>query len=253
MSNIIKLITAASLLAGVGCASMTRVKKDEELAKVKKVAIVAFKIDQQQQADNLGLSLLKEGKDRLETFRDRPDIQKMARKVYADLAAQIQDKTGKKVVSLKTVGTNPYYKELYQQKMGGKMVTGIPTGGKNNEPVWIKGILNIKHFRALTDVERKKLAQSLGVDALVEYHNIQSIEQGWGIGNIMGQGDFQFTARSNIRMVDPVKGEPIFQIQNVDGKKTRDSSEISGDKYKKLATLGAEASNSSISEAVKQY
>lgn len=248
-----KMVLVSVFLGLTACTSMSHKKDVAQIAKVKKVAIVSFVLEQEQQADNLGLGALKSMKDGMVGFMERPQIQKMSRSVYSSLAGHLERVTGKKVLPLKAVINNKVYAQFYRKKMGGKLKTGAFKGSGNKETVYLNGVLNMLHFRKLTQAEKMQLTKALGVDAIVEYYGIQSIEQGWGLGNIMGSGKFAFKTRSNIRMFNRRSDDPILQIQNVDGPKSRSSEDIDGDKYKKLAVLGKESADASIKEAVNKH
>ena len=87
-----------------GCSSLTQ-KLDANRAKsVRKLAIMAVDIHQQQPTDNLGLSAfksLKEGKD-----SDSAELQVMALKVTNNFATEIQKKTNWQIIPVKDVVAN---------------------------------------------------------------------------------------------------------------------------------------------------
>lgn len=69
----------------------------------------------------------------------------------------------------------------------------------------------------------------------------------------MGAADFALKTRSNITMYNLRSETPIWRIQNVDGEKSRSSSELekSMRQMKKLSVIGVESAKNSINQLIK--
>ncbi len=102
--------------------------------------------------------------------------------------------------------------------------------------------------------EQVQLAKQLGVDAFAEVIVLQNIHQGYGLGNISGDGPFSYSARSNLRVFALDSEEPIWQIQNVDGAETGSSVDLGNlPKAGRIAKLGEKASLSSLKKLAADF
>lgn len=245
--SITMLLATVGLVAGCATARFDA----EKTHSVKRLAILAIEIQQQQPKDALGIKKMKEFKTRI---GDSAELQEMAKNVYTDFSSQIERKTGWKVLSLNVMQSNPVYAQKVKSAMEGARLTSMPAG-ENYEIVALKGELDAFAFRKMSHEERAKLARALGVDAFAYLQIYMPIDQGWSIGNISGDARFSFQARSNMDVYDLQSDKPIWRIQNVDGEATAKSDTL--DKSlpvrARLARLGQQAASSSISKLLSSY
>ena len=220
------LLGTILIFSMVACGTIGTVKDTERLKNVKRVAIISFEIQQDQPKDSLGLGSIAKGGDMMKTFAEKPEIKNMAKDVYQILAESVEKSLGVKTLKYRRMVAHPQYKTVYNKKMKGiRHQTFVPNGV---EVIYANGILDASNFRSLSLEGRRELARKLGVDAFIEYQAYQHIDQGFGFGNLTGEGDFKYKTRSNFRMFGLDSEEPIWQLQNVDGEQSRDSSDIKG-------------------------
>lgn len=233
------------------CGSMGKKIEKERIAKVKRVAIISFEVVQDQPADNLGLGALTKGSRGEVTDANSQELQAFAKDTYNKLVMGVQDALKVKVISYKQVSTNKSYKSFYNKKMSGLRPTTF-MGSANVEIIHAKGILDRAAFQALPHNEKVKLVKDIGADAFIEYSAFQDIKQGWGLGNLVGKGSFSFTTKSSLVMYDLNSDEPILRVQNINGIKSRSSSEIkTGSQISKLAIIGKESARTSLEAVFK--
>jgi len=243
-------IAALALLTSA-CASVTP-KLDAERAKnVRKVAIVAFELQQKKATDNLGLGKLKslkEGED-----GSSKEMVTMATNVLNQFAGQLQKKTNWNVMPIKDMIANPEYKQTLSAKMSG--LHAISTASDKMDSVYPVGVLNVAVFRQLSLEERAKLAKALGVDAVIELSIVNSMDQSmYSFGHLTGDADFALTARANVLVYGMQSEDPIW-LQYVTGETTQKSDSLpeSLSKREKMSRLGEEASQSAIRKLIDSY
>ena len=237
----------------VSCGSLGKKYNKTQIDNVKRVAVLSFVIYQDKPKDSLGLGSLTKGVDSSSTSENSPEMKKLANNVYTYLSKKLRKKIGKKVYPLQKVAGTNFYKNFYKRKMEGLRMGGYH--GKDVEMVYVRGIIDQTNFQGLDYAKKVQLAKSVGADAFIEFNAFQSIEQGWGFGNLTGNGDFALKTRSNITMYNLRSDEPILRIQNVDGSKSRNSSELgkSYSQMKKLSLIGVESAKSSIDQLMKSF
>ncbi|MCB0378030.1 MAG: hypothetical protein KDD33_06020 [Bdellovibrionales bacterium] len=243
------ILMSSALVFLCSCAAFAP-KLDKERAKqVRKVAILSFEIIQAQPKDALGLSQI----GSMERRSDSKPFKDMAEAIYKDLSKAIQTSTGWEAIGLSQLRNSDRYAKLYQQKMTGLRMTSIVP--ENSEIVFVNGVLDNANFRRLDFKDKVALAKSVGADAFAEYVGFQRIDQGFSIGNLVGEAEFSFITRSNLMVYGFDSEEPVWRIQNIDGP----SSEKSGTLPKevkilgRLSTLGRESAKNSIEKLVKNY
>ncbi len=241
-----------SVLSFCACSSLSP-KLDAERAKnVHKVAIVAFEIIQQKATDNLGLGAFKSLKDGPDA--ESEELKKMALNVANSFAKQIQSKTNWQVVPMKDVIANAEYHKKVESEMTG--ARGVLTASKGSESIYPKGLLDVAAFRRISQEERVRLAQALGVDALVEIISVNSMEQSWlSLGHATGDGAFAITAKAGLQVYDLRSDDPIWRSQNVSGEVTEKSDSLPENlsKRERLSQLGEKAANSAIQKLMETY
>lgn len=235
-----------------GCSSMTQ-KLDANRAKsVRKLAIFAVDIHQQQPTDNLGLGAfksLKEGKD-----SDSVELLGMATKVTSHFAAEIRKKTNWQIVPIKDVTNNPDYKAKFTSATSGLHMTSMT--GKGMTVVNVEGLLDVAQFRKMSIPERAKLAKALGVDAVAEITIVNSLEESmYSIGHLTGDGAYAMTSRANLQVYDLISEDPLWVSQNVEGETTGKSDELPAglSKRERLAKMGEQAASSAVQKLVQTY
>lgn len=241
--GILKCLLATVLFATVGCASL---KFDKDRAsQVKKVAILAIEIHQQQPKDALGLSRLKGG-----PAKDSPVLKRAARTIYEDLGQSLTQQTQWKVVGFRDLVTNKTYNDKVKSEMSGARM--ITMTGSGYEVIVPDGVLDITAFEKMSVKQKQLMAKSLGVDAYAKAMVYVSIDQGYSLGNLTGDADFSSQAQFNFWIYDMASDEPLFQVQNVEGNETTSSGDLAESltKYEKMGKLATEASSSAISKAL---
>lgn len=219
--------------------------EDQQRQKINKVAILSFSLSQQQPADNLGIGAFTKSASGQTVDAESSELKELTKTVYDQLENGLEKALGKDVVDRESVVSNTAYKNMFKDKMTGIRASAMPI--KGTEFLYVDGIIDQANFQGLPFAEKVKLAKSVGADAFVEFNGYQSISQGWGLANAFGGGDFQLTTRSNITMYSIHSDEPIWRSQNIDGEKSKNSSEIKeGSQLKKLKLIGVESAQSSI-------
>jgi hypothetical protein len=250
---IMKLLIGMFALVAMttGCAGMGT-KLDAQRAKgVKTVAVIGYEVQQQQPTDNFGFNSLTNTLNN-GGIENSPAFQKMALNIYKDLSTQVTAKTGWKVLSYEQLSTNPSYAPFTAAKMSGLRSTSMV--GKNTQLIPLKGVLDVAAFRSLNPAQKAEFAKDLGVDAIAVYTIIQTIDQPWlSVGHVNGTASFEYTSRSNLVVYTADSPEPIWQIQNVDGLKTSSKNTPEAPQLDKIATVGFQSAQSSISNLVNNY
>lgn len=240
------------ILALSSCSSFGNKFDAARAKKIHKVAIVAIEIHQQKAADNFKIGAIMQLKDG--NPGDSPELQNMARKIFDNLATQLQKKTGWQVLSIDQMVSNSEYKKKYDKDMTG--ARRVLTTSDDMETIYPKQILDVMSFRKMSLEERAAMAKSLGVDAVAEVIVTNSIEQSmYSLGHIMGHGDFSFVGHASLQIFDFKSEDPIWRSQNMTGEKTKSSEAFSANssKLEKLSRLGEEASVSAIQKLVQSY
>lgn len=245
------LLTLLACLFLSGCAGLSFKIDKDKTSKVRKVAILAIEIQQQQPKDALGFAKASELKEGAQS--DSPEFQTMAQNSYNIVVQNLAQQTKWQVTPLEKLRANADYKNRVEEAMTGVRMTSM---NSDADIVALKGTLDSMAFRRTSAAEKAKIAKSLGVDAIAEVVLIQTIDQGYSFGNLTGDAPFAFTTRANMQVYDSHGGEePIWRIQNVDGELSPNSSSLRGQlsKKQKLALIGEKSSSSAISKMVESY
>jgi hypothetical protein len=246
-----RFLIVAFCLASLGCSSLGA-KYDEVRAKdVKRVAILALEIQQQQPKDSLGVFKVQEFKNGRPG--DSKELKAMAKDIYAEFSAELTKKTGWKVVPYKEVIANAPYADLVKTKMEGMRATSMTDG--HSEIIFPDAMLDSFAFRKLSPQEKMAMAKKMGANAYAELILYQSIDQGWSVGNLSGNARFAFSTRSNLTVFAGDTDEPVWRQQNVDGEVSRKSDELddSTPRMQKIALIGKESAKSSLEKLVGMY
>jgi hypothetical protein len=249
IKNVLFILITAGLF---GCAGMTQ-KLDANRAKsVRKLAIFAVEVHQQQPTDNLGLGAIKsisEGKD-----SDSVELQSMAFKVANNFASEIQKKTKWQIIPIKDVAANVDYKAKFTAANSGLHMVSMT--GNSMVVINAQGLLDVTQFRKMSIPERAKLAKSLGVDAVAEITIVNTLDESmFSIGHLTGDGAYAMTSRANLQVYDLNSEDPLWVSQNVDGEPTAKSDELPANlsKRERLAKLGEQAAGSAVKNLVQTY
>ena len=245
------LILASVFMQLTACSSLSRKYDAARATKVKKIAVMSFEVQQEQPKDALGLSRLNEIKEGRRG--DRTEFQVMATQIYNQLLTDLGQKTKWKTVSLNELSANKNYAKLVTDSTTGFHQVSMTS--RNAEIINVKPILNNVAYRKMTHQEKVKLAREFGADAFAEIVISEQIDQGYSFGNLTGNAPFTFTGRANLIVHGLDSDEPLWQIQNVDGKPTLKSNTLPPelDQNQRLAKLGEEAAVSAVKTLVEDF
>ncbi len=246
--NLVGSALFAAMFLG-GCASLGPKLDSPRMAKVKKVVVLSFEIQQQHPADNLGVGALKG-----ERAADSPELKAMAKDTYSLLTLELSRTLGKSVIGYEGLKSQSSYKGIYHDKMEGVSRKTF-MGNSKYEVVFADGILDDANGRMLSHEQKVQLAKSVGADAYATFVIIHAIQQSsYSLGHIFGGGDFSYVARSNLQVYDFSSPEPIWRIQNVDGEESPKASSL-GEiaKLEKISRLGKESSMTSLKNLSSRY
>jgi len=237
----------------VGCSMLKPYLDVDSAKKVKRVAIVAFEVQQSMPTDSLGISAIKNMiKNKKKSYS--PQQQKMTQLIYKNLVRKMTVKTGWKVMSGSQMMKNDHYANLVSEKMQGARLTSMTS--KKAILIDHNGMMDIMAFRRMSESEKNQLAQALGVDALAEFTVIESIKQSMlSVGHFSGNAPFKYTARANLQLYATTDfKKPIWRIQNIDGEPFS-SKELAKELHQteKIGRVGYKAAESSIDVMMSNY
>jgi hypothetical protein len=188
------------------CAGKT-VKK-EELAKVHKVAVVGFDLQQQKSisAGDLVSIALKQNKNEATPHmrQESPHVDP----IYHDLTSKLAAQTGWKVMSLEQVKNNAAYKKYLAEKSEG--MQNRPIINDRFDLFVPAGILDSFAILTTQGDRLKDLARDMGVDAVVFASSTINLNNDSFIMSMVGNGEFHPSSNLNMFVSDGRTAEKIF-------------------------------------------
>ena len=246
------LLMSAFTLSITACASLSQKFEADRAQKIKKVAIVAFEIQQQVPTDNLAISGLMNLAKGGTPEGSSPEMLNMAKKASQNFAAELQKETKWQVLPMSQVLANPAYAQKVAAAMQGLRDT-MPQL-KNSVQVVPTGALDVVAFRKMSSEEKTQLAKSLGVDALAEVLIHSYVDQSWiSLGHASGTAPFSAYSIAHLQLFATDWENPVWRSQNVRGEKT-ESSETLPENYTRLQRMSAigEKSTSLVTQKLMQ-
>lgn len=245
--------TAATVIAvSTLTACSTKIVKTEDLALVKRVAIVG--LDLQQQKAVSGEDLASIALKTAESPKAEPALRAEAphaADVYKDLAAKIEKQTGWKVLSQESVRANASYTKLFKDKTEGFQNRPMI----NNRFVVLSpsGILDSFAIQTTKPDRLQQLAKDLKVDALIYATSTVNLNNNSVIMSMVGKGEFKPSANTSVFVIDARTGEKIF-MNSAEGPKVaqgeRNTLGMADDQ--KLNLLAKQATAMSMDEVLKE-
>jgi hypothetical protein len=212
-----RLFIFLSVLLLAACAGKT-VKK-EELAKVRKAAIIGLEVQQQKSVsagDLLGAALKtnKNGASphiRTESSHIDP--------IYQDAATKLAQQTGWKVLTLEQVRGNAAYKKFFADKTGG--MHSAPILNDRFDLYAPTGILDSWAIMTTKAEKLEELAKAMGVDAVVYASSVVNLNNDSMLASMVGKGEFHPSSNLNFFVLDSRTGEKIF-VDSANGPKVEE-------------------------------
>ena len=201
----LRYLVLASILAG--CTS--KIVKTEELARVKRVALIGLDVQQQKsvsKGDLLAIATRTATKPGA-TPALRTEAAHLEA-VYRDVAQKLERQTGWKVVPLADLKRNAGYQKYFKEK----------TEGFQNRPI-VNDRYNlygapgvVDSFAILTTKpERvKEIATDLKVDAVAYVTFKVDLNNDSMLASLVGEGEFRPSASTSLFVVDARTGEKIY-------------------------------------------
>jgi len=212
-----RLFIFVPVLLLAACAGKT-VKK-EELAKVKKAAIIGLEVQQQKSvsAGDIVGAALKTNKNgasphlRQESSHIDP--------IYEDAANKLAKQTGWKVLTIEQVRNNPAYKKFFDEK-----THGFHQGAILNDRFDLfapTGVLDSFAIMTTKHETLEELAKALGVDAVVYASSVVNLNNNSGWASMVGKGEYHPNSNLNFYVLDARSGEKIF-VDSANGPKVEE-------------------------------
>ncbi len=223
------------------CAS-NRLKNENALSQVKKVAVIGFKAQLPAASSigllNGGLSGMKGGQM---TAMTSPSTDLM----LSNFVRILEKRQNWQVLNIKTMKETAAYREAYKKTMEGWQNKAVPMGEQGLQQYVVTEIMDTDSARILGPEGREKLMKELKVDAIVNL-NIYSWLEGM---SVMGIGQKKPQSRVFIEAYSRGTEERIWGEQ-IDGEKSDESVGMTGmfdeQKMAALALKSAESAYNKI-------
>lgn len=196
------------------------------LAKVKKVAIVGFTVEQEELE---GFVLFKKGQRTgpgWEVNSSLASENPVADKMMAALSQQLQNSFKWNVTDPGTLRNAQTYSQFLHDKTTGWQMT--PPGAVGYVYLRPSGIVASYPVERLSTDERIEMAKKLGVDAIATAAVRVNFEKGGGLKKLVGAGTYYPYATMRFTVYTKNGGEVVWQDFNAKGKDTVGSDHVLG-------------------------
>jgi hypothetical protein len=194
-----------------GCASLTKVsKQNENLAKVKKVAIVGFSVSYQEPprskiGEIIHTAKMLSGADDAPKYGENENVDLL----YQEFAEKIQKENSWHVLPVSQLAGLPKYKSLVKDTSEGLQLR--PPLPQSMSVLRAHQIIDAGAFRMMKPEQKARLAKDLGVDAVLIVEIISSIEVEGGLKKYIGMAEFRPRAQVTVEMIDGKSDKPLWQ------------------------------------------
>lgn len=211
-------IIMATLMASLATSCATIKIEKEKVAAVKKIAIVGYAIQQTMpnSGENILERLASSKSNEMLVFAGLPKAMPHADNLYGDLARNLQEGLGFKIISRRDLASNPHYRVFLQEKTSGAQPRPL-VASKYVEVFTPDGILEPFLLNTLKLDQRQKLIKSLGVDAIA----MATIKVDLVSHSFLGvAGTLNTVSKMEFKMFDGKSEDPIWHDLNADGKES---------------------------------